>query len=80
MTTVADLSCDAAAGLVADYVSGELRPAEREAVEVHLTACPVCHARAAFEQGLRDRIRALGTEPVPVTLLAKVRSMTGQGA
>jgi anti-sigma factor RsiW len=78
MTTVADLSCDAAAGLVADYVSGELLAGEREAVAGHLTACPVCHARAAFEQALRDQIRALGTEPVPVTLLERVRSISGR--
>jgi anti-sigma factor RsiW len=80
MRTVADLSCDAAAGLVADYVSGELLPVEREAVAGHLNACPVCRARVAFEQALRDQVRALGTEPVPVTLLERVRSISGKGS
>jgi anti-sigma factor RsiW len=80
MTTVADLSCDAAAGLVGDFIRGESRPPEQEVMEAHLTACPVRQARVAFEQGLRDQLRALGQAPVPVAVLERVRSITGRDA
>jgi anti-sigma factor RsiW len=80
MTTMADLSCDAAGSLVADYIRGELHPPEREAMVAHLDACPVCQARVGFEQGLRDQLQALGRAPVPVAVLERVRSITGRSS
>jgi anti-sigma factor RsiW len=80
MMTVADLSCDAAAGMVGDFIRGESRPPEREAMEAHLAACPSCQARVTFERALRDQLRALGQAPVPVALLERVRSIPGREA
>jgi anti-sigma factor RsiW len=78
MTTVAGLSCEAAGSLVMDYISGESGPKERRQLEAHLIACPACHARVAFNQGLRNQLRALERAQVPVMLLERVRSIAGR--
>lgn len=44
--------------LFAAYVDDEAPPAERQAVDAHLHACPPCRERVAGERAARDVVRA----------------------
>jgi anti-sigma factor RsiW len=51
---------------VTAFVDGELDTAARAAVEEHLAGCPVCRDQAAFERGIRERLRSLPSpQPAP---------------
>ena len=43
---------------VTPYVDGDIRPADREAVERHLEACRVCRGRVRAEQAVRALVHA----------------------
>ncbi|HEU4628379.1 MAG TPA: zf-HC2 domain-containing protein [Gemmatimonadaceae bacterium] len=52
-------ACAAFEARLADYLEGDLPPAQRAAAERHLAACPACSALVADLQALRDEARAL---------------------
>jgi anti-sigma factor RsiW len=51
-------NCQSLDPLVTPFVDGQLRDADRRAVEDHLRACPPCHSRVAAERAIRDLLRA----------------------
>ena len=60
--------------LMTPYVDGEVRVADRQAVEAHLAACPSCCARAEAERVARRIVRSQAstlTRPAPAALRAR---------
>jgi anti-sigma factor RsiW len=70
------VSCDPER--VTAYVDEALDDAGREEVRAHLEGCAACSAQAAFERGLRERLRSLpAAEPRPeleAAIRARLRS------
>lgn len=64
--------CRHTIGAIFDYVSEELPPQRAAAVAFHLSACPECRAREAFERQLRERLQELRSAPVPDRLKIRV--------
>lgn len=74
-------SCEAIEPLLAPYgepdASGELSAADRDRVEAHLAACPVCHARCEACRAARAALRARAAElmsPAPPRLAMRCRA------
>ena len=65
----ADPSCEELRQQLSDYLDDELSPAERLALEAHLSRCPEC---ARFAQELAATVRALHRRrltPLPADLV-----------
>jgi mycothiol system anti-sigma-R factor len=56
------------------YLDGELTDERRAAIHRHLDECQPCAEPYDFEAELRDVIRRKCREPVPESLMAKVRA------
>ncbi|HVC20150.1 MAG TPA: zf-HC2 domain-containing protein [Vicinamibacterales bacterium] len=69
------ISCGDLDALATPYLDGEVTPADREAVDGHLNACPPCRARVDAEAAARRLIRehraALTAERAPADLRAR---------
>jgi anti-sigma factor RsiW len=79
-------NCSSVDPLVTAYVDGELPPADAQAVDAHLAACPPCRARIAAERAVKDLIHARlaalrAAAPAPLharcALLASAKKGTG---
>jgi anti-sigma factor RsiW len=68
--------------LATPYVDGELPATERQAVDAHLSVCPLCRARMAVEQTVRSLMRskrsAITVERAPQALRARCAASAGQ--
>lgn len=73
--------CSAIDSLVTPYVDGELRPADREALEQHLRACPPCDHRVRAERAVRDLLQkrkpSLCEDAAPPVLRAACARLAG---
>lgn len=67
------IGCEEALRRLADYLSRELEPGERAAVERHVSRCRSCFSRAEFESLLEERLRDLGREEAPAGLQSRIR-------
>ena len=56
------MNCDRAHALLADYLGHEIEPADRNAFEQHLAACPACRTEAETLAGALQTLRQL---PLP---------------
>lgn len=72
MKSGSDVGCRHTRQAILEYVCGELHPDRAAEVEAHLSACPACRAREAFERQLLDRLQELRTAPVPSRLKVRV--------
>lgn len=65
--------CRRLAALIDRDLDGELTPAQRAFADAHLSGCPACRARRAFQADLRSRLdAALATDAPPPELLARM--------
>lgn len=72
------LTCEEVIERIFDWLDRELDPATQERVERHLQDCRDCFSRAEFEERLRQKIRAAGSERAPDRLHRRVRDMLDQ--
>lgn len=72
MQDISDSGCRHTIEAILDYVSAELPPGRAAEVEVHLSECPECRAREAFERQLRERLQELRSAPVRDRLRIRV--------
>ena len=66
------MKCDRAHGLLSAALDGELEPAETEALDRHLAACPACAAERDRLAAVRTAFRALTPAPPPRDLARAV--------
>jgi anti-sigma factor (TIGR02949 family) len=71
------IGCEEALRRLADYLSRELEPRERAAVEHHVSLCRACFSRAEFERLLKERLTDLGREAAPAGLQSRIRKVLG---
>lgn len=67
------MRCDEADGVSA-LVDGEIHGAERQAVEAHIAACPVCTLMLNDFRGMGKKLRSAAYELAPPDLDARIRS------
>jgi len=72
------MQCDRATELVGAYLDQELDADTRRDVAAHLGACPACAALADDVRRTSRQVSALGREPPPETLAAKVRELLAE--
>ena len=61
------------------YLDGELVGVERVEIERHLEGCDPCSGHSAFQQRLKEMLRAkCGCDSVPDALVERIRSLTVQ--
>lgn len=68
-------SCEDALRLLAAHLDGELDGATNAEIERHLAKCRSCYSRAEFERRLKDRLAAVGREPVRPELSKRVHTL-----
>lgn len=68
------MQCDRAAELIGAHLDRELDPETRREIAEHLDGCPACSALADDIRRMGGQLAALGREPVPRDLDARVRS------
>lgn len=75
--------CSFIDSLVTPYVDGALPPADREAVERHIGACPPCRGRLLAERAVRGVLAAgrsaMCSEHAPAALRERCAKMAQQG-
>lgn len=69
------LTCEEVIERIFDYLDGELEQTTRDEIERHLETCRDCFSRAEFEERLRRRIRAAGSQRAPDHLQRRIRDM-----
>lgn len=69
------LSCEEVIEHIFDYLDGELDQATQGRIERHLETCRDCFSRAEFEELLRRKIRAAGSQKAPERLQRRIREM-----
>jgi mycothiol system anti-sigma-R factor len=69
-----DSDCEGALHELYHFLDGELTEERRSAIEHHLNTCQPCAEPYDFEAELRLVIRRKCQEPVPESLLFKVRT------
>src|SRR5262245_1624457 len=74
------MQCDRAAELIGAYLDQELDADARRDVAAHLGACPACAALVDDLRRMSRQISALGREPAPETLAAKVQDRLAEAA
>ncbi|HXF54436.1 MAG TPA: zf-HC2 domain-containing protein [Hyphomicrobiaceae bacterium] len=62
------ISCEEVVAHLFDHLDGELDAKRRADIDRHLEECRGCCSRAEFERLIRQKIAALGSEPLPPTL------------
>lgn len=67
------MQCDRAAGLVGAYLDQELDAETRRAFAAHLRDCSACASRVSESVRTSSQLAALGREPMPVDLSARVQ-------
>ncbi len=75
MSTTEIRSCEDALRLLARHLDRELDPPTHEEMERHLETCRSCYSRAEFEKRLREKVAALGREPVRPELADRVQNL-----
>lgn len=68
-------SCDRALALAYTYIDGEMVWFRRVRVEWHLHRCPECDAGFDFERRLKERVRAVCAEEMPLVVLERLRAV-----
>ncbi len=69
------LTCEEVIEHIFDYLDRELDPTMQDRIERHLETCRDCFSRAEFEERLRQKIRAAGSERAPDRLQRRIRDM-----
>lgn len=59
-----ELRCEQALHRLFEFLDHELDPAERDAVQRHLSVCRSCFSRASFEQRLKNKLHDLRHEEI----------------
>jgi len=57
------------------YMDRVLTDVERAEAESHLDGCAYCRKRYRFEEALRQFVKQVGIEPMPVALKAKLADL-----
>jgi len=57
------------------YMDRVLTDAERAEAESHLDGCAYCRKRYRFEEALRQFVKQVGIEPMPLELKAKLADL-----
>ena len=71
-------SCESIDPLVTPYVDRELPDDDRQAVDLHLRACPPCYSRVVAEQAVRDLLHARQPELNRKEAPVKIPDQTNQ--
>ena len=74
-TDAAQLKCEEALRMLAEYLDHELDGDGDARVAAHLHTCRSCYSRAEFERRLKDKLRALAVEPVDAAFESRIREM-----
>lgn len=69
------LTCEEVIEHIFDYLDRELDQTTQDRIERHLETCRDCFSRAEFEERLRRKIRAAGTQQAPDRLQRRIRDM-----
>ena len=69
------LTCEEVIERIFDYLDRELDETTRDQIERHLETCRDCFTRAEFEERLRRKIRAAGSQRAPDQLQRRIRDM-----
>lgn len=64
--------CDALLRSIADFLHGELDPAQTVELREHLDSCPPCFETADFQAQLRQLVARRCTEQVPADFRARL--------
>ena len=75
MSESANMRCEDALRLLAQYLDRELSDGEHTEVERHLHTCRSCFSRAEFERRLKGELAALSAAAVPTALQDRVRAL-----
>lgn len=75
MTNLDIQNCEDALRVLAEHLDQELDPhLDRQLLE-HLDSCRSCYSRSEFDRRLKAKVRDLGREPVPATVLDRVHAL-----
>lgn len=69
------LTCEQVIEHIFDWLDRELDQTTQDRIERHLEMCRDCFSRAEFEERLRQKVRAAGSQPVPDRLQRRIREM-----
>lgn len=69
------VGCARAGPALVRYVCGELNLDQAAEIESHLSVCPACRAREAFERRLHERLQELWAADVPPRLRIRVKGI-----
>lgn len=67
------MQCDRAADLIGSYRDGELPPAERRALEAHISGCARCRDQLRDEARIGKAVREIGRVEAPAHLAGRIR-------
>jgi anti-sigma factor RsiW len=67
-------TCKQIIELLSDYLEGDMSPAQREAFEAHMSACPPCVVFLEDLKTTRVLIEGLRCEEVPQEVQSRLRS------
>jgi anti-sigma factor (TIGR02949 family) len=68
-------SCEDALRVLAEHLDHELdQHLDRQLLE-HLDSCRSCYSRSEFDRQLKKRVKELGHEPVPATVVDRVHEL-----
>lgn len=73
--TQQELTCEQALGHLFDFLDHELEPAERDAMQRHISTCRSCYSRVDFERRLKEKLAELKREESPETASARVKRL-----
>lgn len=69
------ISCEEVVAHLFDYLDGEMDAHKRADIDRHLEECRGCCSRAEFERLLRQKIAALGAEPLSPALQGRLKML-----
>jgi putative zinc finger protein len=67
--------CEHCEEMMQPYMDRVLTDAERAEAETHLDGCMYCRKRYRFEEALRQFVKQVGIEPMPIELKAKLAEL-----
>lgn len=73
--TQQELNCEQALRQLFDFLDRELEPAERAAMQRHMSTCRSCYSRMDFERRLKEKLGELRREEPPETATARVKRL-----